>query len=95
VRSSVWRNPFAFLFATKRRDQYVEQYVLREYRKGRPFAEILDDPYVRAWSTPEERVELLQRPSIIAAVGDHAIAALQAAVTTSAVSPAQTTGSRR
>jgi len=87
----VWRNPFRSLFATTRRDRYVERYVLREHRKGRPFAEILEDPYVRAWSTPQERMRLLQRPSVIAAVGDNAIADLRAAV---AASGAATTGTR-
>lgn len=82
ARSS-WRNPFKSLFARTRREQYVERYVLREHQKGRAFAEILEDPYVRAWSTLEERARLLERPSVIAAVGDHAIADLRAAVAAS------------
>jgi hypothetical protein len=72
-------NPFKFLFATTRREQYVERYVLREHQKGRPFAEILDDPYVRAWSTAEERARLVERPNVIAALGDNALADLRAA----------------
>src|SRR4051812_3955808 len=75
-----WRNPFKFLFTTTRREQYVEQYVLREHGKGRAFAEILEDPYVRAWSTPEERARLLEQPKVVAAVGQEAIADLRAAV---------------
>jgi hypothetical protein len=73
-------NPFKGLFGTNRREQYVERYVLREHRKGRPLAEVLEDAYVRAWSTPEERARLLQRPHVVAAVGDQAIADLRAAV---------------
>jgi hypothetical protein len=81
MRSSVWpRNPFKSLFGTTRREQYVEGYVLREHRKGRAFAEILEDPYIRAWSTPQERARLLERPNVVAAVGEHAIADLRAAV---------------
>ena len=81
MRGSVWRwNPFKFLFATTRREQYVERYVLREHQKGRPFIEILEDPYVRAWSTPEERARLLDRPNVVAAVGEQAIAGLRAAM---------------
>jgi hypothetical protein len=81
VRRSVrFANPFKGLFATNRREQYVERYVLREHRRGRPLAEILEDPYVRAWSTPEERARLLARPRVVAAVGDQAIADLRAAV---------------
>ena len=73
-------NPFKGLFGTNRREQYVERYVLREHRKGRPLAEVLEDAYVRAWSTPEERARLLRRPHVVAAVGDQAIADLRAAV---------------
>jgi hypothetical protein len=58
------------LFATTKRDQYLERYVLREYRKGRPVAEILEDPYIRGWSTPEEREKLLERPNVISAIGE-------------------------
>jgi hypothetical protein len=68
VARSVWRNPFGFLFASTKREQYVERYVLREHDKGRALAEILEDPYVRAWSTPDERARILERPKVIAAV---------------------------
>jgi hypothetical protein len=76
----VRRNPFKSLFGKTRREQYVERYVLREHGKGRAFAEIFEDPYVRAWSTPDERARLLERPDIVAAVGANAIAGLQAAL---------------
>jgi len=74
------RNPFKSLFATTRREQYLERYVLREHRKGRPLAEILEDPYVRAWSTPGERGRLLERPGVVAAIGEHAVAELRATI---------------
>jgi hypothetical protein len=81
VRRSIrLANPFKALFSTTRREQYVERYVLREHQKGRPLAEILEDPYVQAWSTPAERARLLERPHVVAAVGDQAIADLRAAV---------------
>ena len=73
-------NPFKFLFATTRREQYVERFVLREHKKGRSFAEILDDPYVLAWSTAEERARLVERPNVTAALGENALADLRAAV---------------
>jgi hypothetical protein len=76
--AEVPRNPFKSLLGKTRREQYVERYVLREHRKGRPFAEILEDPYVRAWSTPDERARLLERPNVVAAVGANAIADLRA-----------------
>jgi hypothetical protein len=80
VKRSTWRNPFKSLFVRTRREQYLERYLLREHKKGRALAEILDDPYVRAWSTPQERARLLERPNVVAAVGAHAIADLRAAV---------------
>lgn len=73
-------NPFKSLFMRTRREQYVERYVLREHQRGRPFAEILDDPYVQAWSTPEERARLVDRPGLVAALGESAVADLRAAV---------------
>jgi hypothetical protein len=79
------RNPFKGLFATTKREQYLERYVLREHRKGRPFIEILEDPYVRAWSSPEERGRLLERPHIVAAIGEQTIADLRTAVAAHAV----------
>jgi hypothetical protein len=84
-RRSRRRNPFSFLFANTRRDQYLEQYVLREYRKGRPLDEILEDPYVRGWSTPEERARLLERPNVVAAIGEHASDDLRATLDTRSV----------
>jgi len=74
------RNPFTFMFRATRREQYLERYVLREHRKGRALAEILDDPYVQAWSTPAERARLLERPTVVATIGDNAVAELRAVV---------------
>ena len=77
---SAWRNPFKSLFASTSREHHVERYILREHGKGRAFVEILEDPYVRAWSTPQERGRLVERPKLVAALGDHAIADLKAAI---------------
>lgn len=85
--ANVRRNPFTFLFGRTRREQYVERYVLREHRKGRAFAEILEDPYVRAWSTPDERARLLERPDVVEAVGTNAIADLRAALAAGGAGP--------
>jgi len=71
------RNPFAFLFVSTRREQYLAQYVLREYARGRPLEEVLADPYVRNRSTPEERARLFEQPELMAAVGEHVIADLR------------------
>jgi hypothetical protein len=73
-------NPFAFLFASTRREQYLAQYVLREYGRGRALKDVLDDPYVRNRSTPEERARLLEQPDLVAAIGEHVVADLKEAL---------------
>jgi len=77
VRRFRGRSPFAFLFARTQREQYLEQYVLREHRRGRPVAEVLDDPYVRNRSTPAERARLLERPEIVSALGEETVRELK------------------
>jgi len=69
-----------FLFGSSRRENFLAQYVLREHARGRPFAEILEDPYVRNRSTPEERARLLDSPELVAALGEHALADLRRTV---------------
>jgi hypothetical protein len=71
------RNPFAFLFATSRRDQFLAQYVLRQSARGRSLAEVLADPYVLNRSTPDERARLLERPEIVEAIGEQTLAELK------------------
>jgi hypothetical protein len=64
-----FRNPLAMLFGRSRREQYLVQYVLREYARGRRLDQILNDHYVRNRTTDAERARLLDRPEIVAAVG--------------------------
>lgn len=71
------RNPFAFLFAGSRREDYLVQYVLREYGRGRLLSDVFMDPYVRNRSTPEERARLLDRPDVVSAIGEQALAELR------------------
>jgi hypothetical protein len=47
--------------------------VIREHERGRSLAEILEDPYVRNRTTPQERERLLDRPEVIRALGDDVI----------------------
>lgn len=68
-----WRNPFSFLFARSRRDDYLARYVVRECASGRPLAEVLEDAYLRNRSSAEERARLLDRPELVAALGAHAL----------------------
>lgn len=71
------RNPFASLFARSSHEDRVAAYVIREHERGRPLAEILEDPYVRNRCTPQQRERLLDRPEVIRALGEHAVAAFR------------------
>jgi hypothetical protein len=71
------RNPLRLLLGSSRREDFLARYVVREHARGRPLAEILDDPYVRNWSTPEERRRLLDLPEIVAALGENALEELR------------------
>jgi hypothetical protein len=64
-----FRDPFAFAFGRSRREQYLEQYVLREHDRGRPLEEILSDRYIQNRTTDAQRARLLDRPEIVAAIG--------------------------
>jgi hypothetical protein len=74
------RNPFAFLFVTSRREQYLAQHVLREHARDRALADILEDPYVRNRSTAAERARLLERPEVVATIGERIVADLRRAL---------------
>jgi hypothetical protein len=74
------RNPFAFLFARPWREDYLAQYVLREYARGRSLEDVLSDPYVRNRSAPEERARLLERPEMVAEIGQRTVADLKLAL---------------
>jgi len=74
------RNPFAFLFVRSRREEYLSRYVLREYARGRSLQDVLEDPYIRNRSTPEERTRLLERPEVVAAIGKQTVADLKEAL---------------
>jgi hypothetical protein len=69
----LFRNPFSFLFARSRNEERLVAYVLREHDRGRSLAEILDDPYVRNRTTPQERDRLLDNPDVIRALGEDVV----------------------
>ena len=75
--SSFFRNPFSFLFARSSQEDRLAAYVIREHDRGRPLAEILDDPYVRNRAQPQEIARLLDRPEVIQALGSSVVAAEQ------------------
>ncbi len=74
------KNPFASLFGSTRREQYLTRYVLRETAKGRSLDEVLTDPYIRNRSTPEERARLIEQPEIVKAIGASRVDELELAL---------------
>ena len=76
-----WRNPFASVFTSSRREHYLVQYVLRQHRRGRALRDVLEDSYLRNRSTPEERARLLDQPDLVAALGRSAIDDLRLTLT--------------
>jgi hypothetical protein len=69
-----FRNPFAALF--NREGGQIDRlatYVIREHERGRPLGEILDDPYIRNRTTPEQRERILDSPDVIRAIGESVV----------------------
>ena len=67
------RNPFSFLSTRSSSEDRIAQYVIREHERGRPLVEILEDPYIRNRTTPNERQRILDRPEIIRALGHDVV----------------------
>jgi hypothetical protein len=64
---------FRNLFSKSSHVDRVAGYVIREHERGRSLTEILDDPYVKNRTTPQERDRLLDRPEVIRALGDDVV----------------------
>lgn len=73
--TSLLRSPFSFLFAHSSAEERVARYVVREHERGRDLAEVLGDPYIVNRLSTQQRDRLLDRPEVIRAIGDDAIAA--------------------
>lgn len=69
------RNPFSFLFARSASEDRVAAYVIREHRRGRSLAEVLEDPFVRNRCTHEQTARVIERPDVIHALGEDVVAA--------------------
>jgi hypothetical protein len=67
--SDFLRNPFSFLFTRSSGEDRIAAYVIREHERGRPLSEILDDPYIKNRTTPQERARLLDKPEVVRALG--------------------------
>ena len=79
--SDFLRNPFSFLFTRSSGEDRIAAYVIREHERGRPLAEILDDPYIKNRTTPQERERLLDRPEVVRALGHSTIEEAKQATT--------------
>jgi hypothetical protein len=64
---------FSFLQSRSQSEERLAQYVIREHKRGRSLAEILDDAYVTNRCTPEQIDRLLDRPELIHAIGNDPI----------------------
>lgn len=71
--AELFRSPFSFLFARSAAEDRVAAYVIREHRRGRRLAEILDDAYVKNRVTPQQRDRLLEREDVIHALGHDVV----------------------
>jgi hypothetical protein len=67
------RNPFSFLSSRPSGEDRIAQYVIREHERGRPLADVLDDPYIRNRTTENERKRLLDRPEVVRALGHDVV----------------------
>ncbi|MGB2874063.1 MAG: hypothetical protein WBB76_01150 [Gaiellaceae bacterium] len=74
---SFLRSPFSFLFAGSGKEERIAAYIIREHERGRPLAEIVEDPYIRNRFTQQELARVLDRPEIVRALGQGAVAAQQ------------------
>jgi hypothetical protein len=68
------RNPFSFLFATRKSEERVAAYIVREHKRGRSLDEIVDDPYVRNNCSQTELARVLERPEVVHALGNDIVA---------------------
>jgi hypothetical protein len=64
---------FRNLFSRSDHIDRVSAYLIREHERGRALNEILEDPYVKNRTTPQERARLLDRPEVIRALGDDVV----------------------
>jgi hypothetical protein len=67
------RNPFSFLSSRPSSQDRIAQYVIREHQRGRSLEEILEDPYIKNRTTPQERARLLDRPEVVRALGHDVV----------------------
>ena len=92
--SSFLRNPFSFLFARSSQEERLSAYVIREHDRGRPLAEILDDPYVRNRANPQAVPRTVYGNYVITCTPTSAVVTHRNATTTTVNGKEQTSYTR-
>jgi hypothetical protein len=71
---------FSFLGIHTQSEDRIAAYVIREHRRGRALAEILQDNYVTNRCTAQQIQRVLDRPDVLHAIGDDTVAAARATI---------------
>ena len=69
-------NPYLFLGRRPFREARLRSYIVGQHRRGRPLAEILDDPYVQRCGNGTFVWSVVQDPRTARALGENFHAAL-------------------
>jgi hypothetical protein len=69
--------PFYFIGPRRYREAEVAAYIRREHRRGRPLAEILNDPYFDRRCGEGLLRAVLQSPTLIRALGQDVVEAIR------------------
>jgi hypothetical protein len=65
-------------FGSSATEDALARHVITEFRRGRPLAEVLDDPYVKNRADASARRRLLDRSDVVSTVGEDIVAQLRA-----------------
>ena len=64
----LFASPFALFHLGSAREERLDAYIVREHRRGRALAEIIDDPYLRSRCSRSQLGLLLESPRLIRAL---------------------------
>ena len=68
------RSPFAFLFASSKKEELVAEHLIREHHRGRALTEILQDAYVTNRLASDQVDRVLERNDVLQAFGEDMVA---------------------
>jgi hypothetical protein len=78
-------------FGSSATEDALARHVISEFRRGRPLAEVLDDPYVKNRADTAARRRLLDRSDVVSAVGEDIVEQLRSRTDRPAVREEPTT----